>query len=118
MDDTGYLRAPSPSQSGYDSYGYGANADSREMDWLQTDMETHWVSMVLMMAGWIVLVKALAEYAIAKRTEAIIEARPERDDEEEGVAREMETEMQELQEMQSRPGTGRVVGYIASEDDV
>ncbi|KAK3808863.1 MAG: hypothetical protein J3R72DRAFT_87382 [Linnemannia gamsii] len=118
MDDTGYIGAPASSASGSSSpyggygYGYGANADSREMDWLQTDLESHWVSMVLMMAGWMVLVKALAEYAIAKRTENIIKATP--DDEEEYFD---EEEEQELEEMHTG-GSGRVVGYMASEDDV
>ncbi|KAG0371870.1 hypothetical protein BGX24_001063, partial [Mortierella sp. AD032] len=117
MDDTGYIGAPASSASGPSSpyggygYGYGANADSREMDWLQTDLESHWVSMVLMMAGWMVLVKALAEYAIAKRTENIIKATP--DDEEEYFDEEEEQEMEEMH----TGGGGRVVGYMASEDD-
>ncbi|KAF9907552.1 hypothetical protein EC991_010848 [Linnemannia zychae] len=113
MDDTGYLGGPPPS-SPYGGYEYGAAADSKEMDWLQADLESHWVSMVLMMAGWMILVKALAEYAIAKRTETIIMARPENEDDlEDG---DFEYEEQDMGEMHS--GGGRVIGYIASEDDV
>ncbi|KAF9285163.1 hypothetical protein BGZ88_009637 [Linnemannia elongata] len=120
MDDTGYIGAPPPP-----GYGYEANADSREMDWLQMDLESHWVSMVLMMAGWMVLVKALAEYAIAKRTESIIKARLENEDlEDGGLGDEVEEEegMEELHD-RLRGGNrdvtgGRIVGYISSEDDV
>ncbi|KAF9121989.1 hypothetical protein BGW39_010124 [Mortierella sp. 14UC] len=119
IDDTGYLGGPPPS-SPYGGYGYGATADSKEMDWLQTDLESHWVSIVLMMAGWMVLVKALTEYAIAKRTETIIKSRPETEDDlEDG---DYEVEEQEMEEMHSGGrggrGGGRIVGYMASEDDV
>ncbi|KAG0264892.1 hypothetical protein BGZ95_003472 [Linnemannia exigua] len=122
MDDAGYVGAPTspppgpPSPNGGYGYGYGANADSREMDWLQTDLESHWVSMVLMMAGWMVLVKAIAEYVIAKRTENIIKARPDDMDE----FFDEEEEEQEMEEMPVGGGGrgGRVVGYMASEDDV
>ncbi|KAF8947074.1 hypothetical protein BGZ47_010319 [Haplosporangium gracile] len=135
MDDTGYIGAPPPPPPGAEyGYVYGANADSREMDWLQMDLETHWVSIVLIMAGWMVLVKALAEYAIAKRTEAIIKTRPENEDlenaglgeEEEGgeEEEEEETEMEELHERlegddrDGRGGGGRVIEYISSENDI
>lgn len=123
---SGYIGAPLPSTS-----GYGANANSMEMDWLQTDLETHWVSIVLMMAGWMVLVKALAEYALAKRMEAIIKSRLENEDledlggldDEEGEEEEDE-DMEELHERLGGDGRGggrgssRVVGYISNEDDI
>lgn len=120
MDDTGYIGAP-PALG----YGYEANGDSREMDWLQMDLETHWVSMVLVMAGWMVLVKALAEYAIAKRTELIIKARPENEDLEDGGLDGEEGDEEEMEELYERLGGGdrdvrggRVDGYISSEDDI
>ncbi|KAG0285595.1 hypothetical protein BGZ96_010179 [Linnemannia gamsii] len=99
--DSGYIGGPISSNP-----AYGANADSREMDWLQTDLETHWVSMVLMMAGWMVLVKALAEYALAKRTEAIIKARPENEDLEDlgGLDDEEGDEEEEDEELHERLG--------------
>ena len=88
------------------------------------DLETHWVSMVLMMAGWMVLVKALAEYAIAKRTESIIKSRPENEDLEDGGLY-VEEEEEEMEEFLQRLGggdrdvrVGRIVGYISSEDDI
>ncbi|KAG0278462.1 hypothetical protein BGZ97_009727, partial [Linnemannia gamsii] len=79
VGESGYIGAP-VSSTPANGYGYGANGDLREMDWLQISLETHWVSMVLMMAGWMVLVKALADYALAKRMESIIKARPESED--------------------------------------
>lgn len=120
VDDTGYIGAP-PAPG----YGYEADEDSRDMDWLQMDLETHWVSMVLMMAGWMILVKALAEYAIAKRTELIIKARPENEDLEDGGLDGEDEDQEEMEELYERLGggdgdvrAGRVVGYISSEDDI
>lgn len=67
MDDTGYI--------GDSEYNDGTNV-AQDIDWLQSDMESHWVSLLLMIAGWLVIIKALAEYAYAKRTELVISARP------------------------------------------
>ncbi|KAF9377065.1 hypothetical protein CPB97_010439 [Podila verticillata] len=67
MDDTGYI--------GDSEYNDGTNV-VQDIDWLQSDMESHWVSLLLMIAGWLVIIKALAEYAYAKRTELVISARP------------------------------------------
>ncbi|KAG9072135.1 hypothetical protein KI688_006359 [Linnemannia hyalina] len=120
VDDTGYIGTPPPL-----GYGYEANADSREMNWFQMDLETHWVSMVLIMAGWMVLVKALAEYAIAKRMESIIKARPENEDLEDGGMEDEEEDEEEMEEFLERLGGGdrdvrggRFVGYISNEDDI
>jgi hypothetical protein len=55
MDDTGYVS--------------GNNAS----DWLESDIENHWVSLILIIAGWMVIVKALAEYA-AKRKAMITQS--------------------------------------------
>ncbi|KAF9347076.1 hypothetical protein BGX26_001420 [Mortierella sp. AD094] len=66
VDDTGYISG-NP---------YGASTDSAQMDWLETDMENRWVSLILMVAGWMIIVKALAEYATAKRTERVIRVQP------------------------------------------
>jgi hypothetical protein len=132
VGESGYIGAP-VSSTPANGYGYGANGDLREMDWLQISLETHWVSMVLMMAGWMVLVKALADYALAKRMESIIKARPESedledrgelDDEEEEEEEEEEEGMEELygrlggDGRESGRGGSRIVGYISSEDDV
>ncbi|KAG0004820.1 hypothetical protein BGZ65_012619 [Modicella reniformis] len=68
MDDTGY--------TGDRDASYGSSADSTQMDWFETDMENHWVSLLLMIAGWMIIIKALADYATAKRTESIINSRP------------------------------------------
>ncbi|KAG0078348.1 hypothetical protein BGZ93_008556 [Podila epicladia] len=67
MDDTGYI-------GGSDQYDDGSSV--QDIDWLQSDIESHWVSLLLMIAGWLVIIKALAEYAYAKRTELVISARP------------------------------------------
>ncbi|KAG0366860.1 hypothetical protein BGZ54_004774 [Gamsiella multidivaricata] len=72
VDDTGYVI----SDGGDSGYSYGSSADSAQMDWLDADMESHWVSLVLMVAGWMIIVKALAEYVTVKRTERLINARP------------------------------------------
>ncbi|KAF9975630.1 hypothetical protein BGZ73_000644 [Actinomortierella ambigua] len=53
------------------------------------DGEEHWVALFLMMLGWLVIVKALADYARAKRTEMIIQARPESERLESQADREM-----------------------------
>jgi len=70
VDDTGYIGGAGVEMS------YGSSADSAQMDWLQTDMESHWVSMFLMLAGWMIIIRAVAHYASAKRTEKIISALP------------------------------------------
>lgn len=67
MDDTGYIG---------DSEYNDDTSVAQGIDWLQSDMESHWVSLLLMIAGWLVIIKALAEYAYAKRTELVISARP------------------------------------------
>ncbi|KAK3812313.1 MAG: hypothetical protein J3Q66DRAFT_54898 [Benniella sp.] len=59
MDDTGYVS--------------GNNA-SEQMNWFESDIEDHWVSLILIIAGWMVIVKALTEYA-AKRKEVITQSR-------------------------------------------
>ncbi|KAF9363637.1 hypothetical protein BGX34_003679 [Mortierella sp. NVP85] len=59
MDDTGYVS--------------GNNA-SEQMNWLESDIENHWVSLILIIVGSMVIVKTLAEYA-AKRKEMIIQSR-------------------------------------------
>ncbi|KAF9435186.1 hypothetical protein BGZ76_006748 [Entomortierella beljakovae] len=66
VDDTGYIIG----NSGYE-------ADSAEMDWLEIDMENRYISLILIFAGWIIIVKALAEYATAKRTERFLRDQPE-----------------------------------------
>ncbi|KAF9117168.1 hypothetical protein BGX27_000017 [Mortierella sp. AM989] len=66
VDDTGYISGKS----------YGASADSAQMDWLDTDMENRWVSLILMIAGWAIIVKALAEYTTAIRKERFISVQP------------------------------------------
>ncbi|KAG0342583.1 hypothetical protein BG004_005657 [Podila humilis] len=86
MDDSGYIvdvssnnnpyyynNAGSPSSSS--SSAALANQDTN-LEWLQADMEAHWVSLLLMITGWMIIVKSLAEYAYAKRTEKVIAALP------------------------------------------
>ncbi|KAF9189527.1 hypothetical protein BGZ51_004133 [Haplosporangium sp. Z 767] len=68
VDDTGYVAGVDPN--------YGSSADSAQMDWLQIDMENQWVSLFLMIIGWTIIIKTLAAYAIAIRTEKIINAQP------------------------------------------
>ncbi|GJJ77334.1 hypothetical protein EMPS_09693 [Entomortierella parvispora] len=70
VDDTGYIGG------GGVEMRYGSNADSAEMDWLQTDMESHWVSMILILAGWTIIIRSMAQYVAAKRTEKVISALP------------------------------------------
>lgn len=67
LDDTGYVG---------DSDRYDDGNSVQDVDWLQSDIESHWVSLLLMIVGWLVIIKALAEYAYAKRTELVISARP------------------------------------------
>ena len=73
VDDTGYI-----SGGGMDSPPptYGSEADSAQMDWLQTEAESQWVSLLLMIVGWMIIIKALAAYVVAKKTEKIISAQP------------------------------------------
>ncbi|KAG0037731.1 hypothetical protein BGZ82_001983 [Podila clonocystis] len=85
MDDTGYIG---------DSDQYDGGNAAQDIDWLQSDMESHWVSLLLMIAGWLVIIKALAEYAYAKRTELVIIARPV--DERAASARELREFMGEI----------------------
>ncbi|KAG0263142.1 hypothetical protein BG011_009244 [Mortierella polycephala] len=68
VDDTGYVAGVDPL--------YGSNADSAQMDWLQIDMENQWVSLFLMIIGWMIIIRTLAAYAVAIRTEKIINAQP------------------------------------------
>ncbi|CAO3563083.1 unnamed protein product [Mortierella alpina] len=73
VDDTGYISGgsmdpPPPT--------YGSEADSAQMDWLQTEAESQWVSLLLMIVGWMIIIKALAAYVVAKKTEKIISAQP------------------------------------------
>ncbi|KAF8967591.1 hypothetical protein BGZ46_000125 [Entomortierella lignicola] len=62
VDDTGYIS----------NNRYGSSADSVEMNWLETDMESRWASLILMIIGWMIIVKALAEYVTAKRRDRVI----------------------------------------------
>ncbi|KAF9968466.1 hypothetical protein BGZ70_003601 [Mortierella alpina] len=73
VDDTGYI-----SGEGMDQRlpTYGSEADSAQMDWLQTEAESQWVSLLLMVVGWMIIIKALAAYVVAKKTEKIISAQP------------------------------------------
>ncbi|KAF8928960.1 hypothetical protein BGZ58_009259 [Dissophora ornata] len=59
VDNTGYVGVSDPR--------YGSSADSGQMDWLETETESRWVSLILMVIGWVVIVKALTEYVAAKR---------------------------------------------------
>ncbi|KAF9933770.1 hypothetical protein FBU30_004571 [Linnemannia zychae] len=108
INDIGYMGAPISSPS---SYGYGANADTREMDWLQTDIENHWVSSFLIIFGWVIFARALAEYAVAKKSESVLKAQSEREALE-GVG--IEHEEQDI----DAASRSRVVAYLASEEDV
>ncbi|KAF9280826.1 hypothetical protein BGZ68_007004 [Mortierella alpina] len=72
VDDTGYIGGG----GGMDQPTYGSEADSAQMDWLQTEAENRWVSLFLMIVGWMIIIKALAAYVVAKKTEKIISAQP------------------------------------------
>ncbi|KAG0224229.1 hypothetical protein BGW41_005176 [Actinomortierella wolfii] len=91
--DTGYMVSPSTDDD--DGGGIGAwfpffGDDSSGRSRRASDGEEHWVSLLLMLLGWMVIVKALADYARAKRTEMIIQARPESERLEMQADREME----------------------------
>ncbi|KAG0045867.1 hypothetical protein BGZ83_008913 [Gryganskiella cystojenkinii] len=70
VDDTGYIGGDKLAEI------YGSTADSAQMDWLQINMESHFVSLLLMLAGWIIIIRSVAQYSRAKRTEKIIRALP------------------------------------------
>ncbi|KAF9989040.1 hypothetical protein BGZ75_007836 [Mortierella antarctica] len=76
VDDTGYIGGGGMDQS---PPTHGSEADSAQMDWLQTEAENQWASLLLMILGWMIIIKALAAYAIAKKTERIISAQPSED---------------------------------------
>ncbi|KAG0311029.1 hypothetical protein BGZ99_010421 [Dissophora globulifera] len=68
VDDTGYVSEPDA------TYGSDSGNVASQMEWFDAGMENHWVSLILMITGWLIIVKALAEYATAKRTERIMKA--------------------------------------------
>ncbi|KAF9948862.1 hypothetical protein BGZ72_009245 [Mortierella alpina] len=71
VDDTGYIGGGDMNQP-----KYGSEADSAQMDWLQTQAENQWTSLLLMIVGWMIIIKALTAYVVAKKTERIISAQP------------------------------------------
>ncbi|KAF9162360.1 hypothetical protein DFQ26_003602 [Actinomortierella ambigua] len=92
--DTGYMV---PANSDNDDPD-GGDDDGTDGSWFPFlsdpgrgagDGEEHWVALFLMMLGWLVIVKAVADYARAKRTEMIIQSRPESERLESQADREM-----------------------------
>ncbi|KAF9570052.1 hypothetical protein EC968_002314 [Mortierella alpina] len=74
VDDTGYMGGSG--RGGMDPPTYGSAADSAQMDWLQSEAENQWASLLLMIVGWMIMMKALAAYVVAKKTERIISSQP------------------------------------------